>query len=632
MPLFALALLATTAALALAGAYTVIAGFVGDLPAPQDLARDPLAQSTKVYDRTGKEILYQFEVERRDVVKFDQIPQTLVDAAVASEDKSFWTNPGIDIRGIGRALIADLTRADSGQGGASTITQQLVKQRIVGGETSLARKVREAILAVEVTQTYSKKEILELYFNQIFYGNQAYGIKAAAQTYFGKDDLSTLTLAEAALLTGLPQSPSILDPTQTQNLVRAKLRRTYVLEEMEAIGVITAAQLAAAKAEPIKTVPPRITKITAPHFVFQVRNQLTAILGGDESAVTRGGFKVTTTLDLTKQLIAEHQVRTWVDNLHDRNVWNAALVSVDPTNGEVVAYVGSVDYSNRDDPRVQGQFDVAGIGLRQPGSSFKMFNYLTALKKGATAATVVIDARTDFTGRADPTDFGEPDRDGKNAKCGYCPENADLQYHGPVTMRQAIRESRNIPAVRFIAQYSGIEETIRTAHDLGITTDIDAANVGLSLTLGSQEVKLLDMTSAYGVLGTLGLRVQPSFILKVEDVRGRVIWEHKDYEQRRVIEAGTAWILTDILKDTTQPSRNLIFGQWTNNGRPAALKTGTTDNLKDVYAIGFVRSWSPGSGWATPTEIRCPVVTSRARWDPVSSGATTCAMRSRGRP
>ena len=574
--------------MALAGAYTVLAGFVGDLPAPEDLAKDPLAQSTKVYDRTGTQILYQFEVERRDIVKYDQIPKVLVDAAIAAEDKSFWTNPGIDIRGLGRAVIADLTHAETGQGGASTITQQLVKQRIVGGEISLARKIREALLAIEVTRTYSKEQILELYFNQIFYGNQAYGIKAAAQTYFGKSDLDTLTLAEAALLAGLPQSPSVLDPTQEENLQRAKARRSYVLDEMETIGVITPAQVAAANAEPIKTIPPRITTIIAPHFVFQVRNQLTAILGGDESAVTRGGFKVTTTLDLPKQEIAESQVRTWVDDLHDRNVWNAALVSIDPKSGEVMAYVGSVDYQNRDDPRVQGQFDVAGIGLRQPGSSFKMFNYLTALKKGATAATVVVDARTDFGGRADPTDFGKAGPDGKNRNCGYCPENADLQYHGPVTMRQAIRESRNVPAVRFLAQYSGIEDTIQTAHDLGITAPIDASNVGLSLTLGASEVKLLDMTSAYGVLANLGVRVQPTFILKVEDTRGRVVWEHKDYEQRRVVDAGTAWIMTDILKDTTQPSRDLIFGQWTNIGRPAALKTGTTDNLKDVYSVGFV--------------------------------------------
>jgi membrane peptidoglycan carboxypeptidase len=587
LPSGLLALLFATSALLVVGAGAALAYFTEDLPSPQDLAKDPLAQATKVYDRTGTQLLYQFSEENREVVSYDQIPQVVIDATVAAEDKSFWTNPGVDLLGIVRATIADVTHGDTGQGGASTITQQLVKQRIVGGEVSLQRKIREAILAIEVTRTYSKQQILELYFNQIYYGNQAYGIKAAAQTYFGKADLSTLTLAEAALLAGLPQAPSVLDPTQAENLDNASARRAYVLDQMVDTGTITAVQADAAKADQIKVVGPPVATIRAPHFVFQVRNQLTAILGGDEAAVTRGGYKVTTTLDMTKQEIAERQVRDWVEQLQGKNVHNAALVSIDPRNGEIVAYVGSVDYYNRDDPRVQGQYDVAGIGLRQPGSSFKMFNYVTALKKGATAATVVIDARTDFTGKADPTRMSP-------LTCGYCPENADLQYHGPVTMRQAIRESRNVPAVKFLAEYSGIEDTIQTAKDLGITTEIDPTKIGLSLTLGAQVVKLVDMTSAYGVLANMGTRVAPTYILKVEDSHGKVVWEHKDYEQRRVLDPGIAWIMTDILKDTTQPSKDFIFGSWTNIGRVAALKTGTTDNLKDVYSVGYVPTMVTG--------------------------------------
>ena len=576
-----------TAGLLVFGAGAALAFFTEDLPSPQDLARDPLAQATKVYDRTGNTLLYQFSEENREIVAFDQIPQLLVDATVAAEDKSFWSNPGVDVLGIMRAVYADLTTRGSGSGGASTITQQLVKQRIVGNELSIKRKIREAILAIQVTNTYSKPQILELYFNQIYYGNQAYGVKAAAQTYFGKTDLTHLTLAEAALLAGLPQAPSVLDPTQAANVDRAQERRAYVLDQMVETGAITQQQADAANAVPIKVAGPPVATIKAPHFVFQVRNQLSQILGGDEAAVTRGGYRVTTTLDLTKQEIGERQVRDWVEELHNRNVWNAALVSIDPRSGEVLTYVGSVDYNNRDDPRVQGQFDVAGIGLRQPGSSFKMFNYVTALKKGATAATVVVDARTDFTGKADPTRLSA-------TACGYCPENADLQYHGPVTMRQAIRESRNVPAVRFLAEYSGIEDTIQTAHELGITTDIDPAKVGLSLTLGAREVHLVDMASAYGVLANMGVRITPTYILKVEDARGKVVWEHKDYEQKRVLDQGIAWIMTDILKDTTQPSRDFIFGSWTNIGRVAALKTGTTDNLKDVYSVGYVPTMVTG--------------------------------------
>lgn len=592
-----LALLIALVALPLVGVVSAFAFFAADLPDATELAKDPLSQSTKVYDRDGKELLFQFEVERRELVKLAEVPQSLIDATIAAEDKSFWTNPGVDVTGLTRAVWGEITRQPLG--GGSTITQQLVKQRIVGDEVSYKRKIREAILAIQVTRLYSKEEILELYFNQIFYGNQAYGVKAASIAYFGKSDLKTLTLAESALLAGLPQAPSLLDPTKAQNVDGAKARRSYVLEQMVDTGAITAAQRAEAEAAAIKVVGPPVAVIKAPHFVFQVRNQLAQILGGDESAVTRGGFKVTTSLDWRLQQIAERDVRENVTALNRSNVWNAALVSMDVRNGEILAYVGSVDYDQREDPKVQGQFDVAGIGVRQPGSSFKMFTYLTALKKGATAATVVVDARTDFDGRArgvlSPT------------ACGYCPENADLQYHGPVTMRQALRESRNVPAVKFLQQYAGIEDTIKTARDMGITSTIDPAKTGLSLTLGSQEVKLVDMVSAYGTLANLGVRAAPTYILKVEDSRGRVVWEHKDFEQKRVIEEATAYVMVDILKDTTQPDRSFIFGNFTNIGRPALLKTGTTDNLKDVYAVG-----------STPTLVTA-VWMGNSNGDPMSS-------------
>ena len=570
-----LALLLALVAIPIIGAMAAFAFFTGDLPSVEEFARDPLAQSTRVFDRDGRELLYQFSVENRELVTLDQIPQQLIDATVAAEDKTFFTNPGVDLAGVARALYSELTRQPQRIGG-STITQQLVKQRVVGGDVSYVRKIREVILSIEVTRTYSKKEILELYFNQIFYGNQAYGVKAAAKAYFGKTDLKTLTLAESALLAGLPQGPSVLDPTQVDNLDRARERRAYVLDQMVDTGAITREQEAAANAEPIKTSGALVATIKAPHFVFQVRNQLTSILGGDESAVTRGGFKVITSLDMRLQEAAERNVREHVEDLHRSNVWNAALVSLDTRSGEILAYVGSVDFQNREDVRVQGQFDVAGIGIRQPGSAFKMFNYLTALKKGATAATVVVDARTDFGG-ADSGSF---------RNCGYCPENADLQYHGPLTMRQAIRESRNVPAVKFLQQYSGIEDTIQTAKDLGITSEIDPTKVGLSLTLGSKEVKLVDMASSYGVVANLGVRVTPTYILRVEDPKGRVVWEHKDYEQKRVVDEATAYVMVDILKDTTSPTGSFVFSGFTNIGRPAMLKTGTTDNLKDVYAVG----------------------------------------------
>src|SRR5256884_5529893 len=335
------ALILATGALLLIGGGAALAFFTGDLPSPQDLAKDPLAQSTKVYDRTGTQLLYQFSEENREVVSYDEIPQVLIDATVAAEDKSFWTNPGVDVVGIVRAVFSDVTGRGSGQGGASTITHELVKRRIVGDEVSLKRKIREAILAVEVTNTYSKQQILELYFNQIYYGNQAYGVKAAAQTYFGKSDLSKLTLAEAALLAGLPQAPSVLDPTQADNVDRAADRRAYVLSQMVSTGAITQAQSDAASAEEIKVAGPPVATIKAPHFVFQVRNQLAQILGGDEAAVSRGGYRVTATLDMKTQELGERQVREWGDELHSQNGLNAALVSIDPRTREVLTYVGS---------------------------------------------------------------------------------------------------------------------------------------------------------------------------------------------------------------------------------------------------------------------------------------------------
>ncbi|MEP7003188.1 MAG: transglycosylase domain-containing protein, partial [Chloroflexota bacterium] len=287
-----IALLITFVGLPIAGGLIAFAFFSKDLPSAQDIGKAPLPQSTKVYDHDGTTLLYQFEEERRDLVAYKDIPQVLIDATIASEDHSFFSNPGVDVIGIVRAAFSDLTHRDTGGGGASTITQQLVKLRLVGSESSITRKIREAILAVEVTRTFSKEQILELYFNQIYYGNQAYGVKAAAQSYFAKSDLRTLTLPEAALLAGLPQLPSVLDPSKAENTQRATDRRAYVLDQMVSIGAITQTQADAADKEPIKTVGVTVAKILAPHFVFQVRNQLTAILGGDEGAVTRGGFKV----------------------------------------------------------------------------------------------------------------------------------------------------------------------------------------------------------------------------------------------------------------------------------------------------------------------------------------------------
>lgn len=546
-----------------------VAGLIAlatDMPSAEDLAKDPLPLATKVYAADGATLLYEFAEERREPVRFDELPRTLIDATVSAEDRTFWSNPGIDVPAIVRAAFENVQARRITQG-ASTITQQLIRARMLDNERTLARKAREALLAVEVSRRYSKQEILELYFNQIYYGAQAYGVKAAARVYFGTTDLSKLTLGQAALLAGLPQSPSTLDPTKPENRDLARQRRAYVLDQMVRGGYVTPAQADTANKEPVEIGGGAGgIRLAAPHFVFQVKRELARILGS-EAAVTRGGYTVVTSVIPALQQEAEQQVRAHVDRLRSRNVNNAALVSMDPRTGQVLAYVGSVDYRDTADAKVQGQYDAAGIGARQPGSAFKIFTYLTALKRGATAATVVVDARTDFGG-------------------GYRPENADLQYHGPVTMRQALRESRNVPAVKFLQQHAGIDETIRTARDLGITADFEGSAAGLSLTLGSVPVRLVDMTRAFGAVANGGERIDPQLVMKVHDPRGKLIF-HFEPARQRVLSQEVAWLMTDILKDTTQPDRSFMFGPWTNLGRPAALKTGTTDDMKDVYSVGY---------------------------------------------
>src|SRR5438067_9594693 len=449
----------------------------------------------------------------------------------------------------------------------STITQQLIKTRLLGDDPTFTRKIKEAILAVEATRTFSKSQILEMYFNQIYYGNQAYGLKAAAATYFGVTDLNQLTLGQMALLAGLPQAPSDYDPIQ--NMEGAKARRALVLDAMVENGYATAAEAEAAKNEAIE-VKPVTTSLYAPHFTFRVREQLVQVLG--EKAAYRGGYDVYTSLDWNMQQLAEKEVRQHVDALKGNNVNNAALITMDPTTGEILAYVGSYDYYMHT-PQVQGDYDHAGIAFRQPGSTFKLFTYLTGmLKLGMTASTQLYDIQ-----------FNMPDGSGKS----YSPKDATKEQHGPVTIRQALRESLNLPALE-VTRLVGVDAIIDTVHQLGINRDWDRSQLGLSFGIGAGEMRLIDMASAYQTIANLGVRVDPTFILKIVDPSGKVVKDYSKPEGRRVIDQRYAWIMDDILKDNTNPQGSFVFGPWTTIGRPAALKTGTTDNLQDVLAIGFV--------------------------------------------
>ncbi|HEV8535789.1 MAG TPA: transglycosylase domain-containing protein [Candidatus Limnocylindria bacterium] len=560
------AVLLAGAAFAGFAAAATIGYFAADLPAAHDLATVPVPLTTHIYDRTGEHLLYTLADERRDLISIDAVPKRMQDATIAIEDKTFWSNPGIDVGGIVRAFQANAASGRITQGG-STITQQLIKTRLLGDDPTFTRKIKEAILAMEATRTFSKKQILEMYFNQIYYGNQAYGLKAAAATYFGVFDLNKLTLGQMALLAGLPQAPSDYDPIQ--NVEGAKARRAQVLDAMVENNYATEAEAAAANGEAI-AVKPATTSLYAPHFTFRVREQLVQVLG--EKAAYRGGYDVYTTLDWNMQQLAEKEVREHVDGLKGFNVNNAALITMDPTTGEVLAYVGSYDYYART-AQVQGDYDHAGIALRQPGSTFKLFTYLAGMQKiGLTASSRLYDI-----------EFRMPDGIGKF----YAPKDATKEQHGPVTLRQALRESLNLPALQ-VTRMVGVDAIIDTVHQLGINRDWDRSRIGLSFGIGAGEMRLIDMASAYQVVANMGVRVEPTMIYKIVDPSGTVV---KDFaskpEGRRVLDQRQAWIFADILKDNTNPQGSFVFGPWTSIGRPAALKTGTTDELQDVLAIGF---------------------------------------------
>ena len=524
------------------GLFAAYAYFERGLPDPRILEKVPLAQSSYVYDRSGQTLLARFECENRESVKFKDVPKVIIDATVASEDRTFWQNPGIDIQGIGRAALANLEAGRVVQG-ASTITQQVIKYAGVTDEQaqetegcvqptpdflagrSIEDKIREQIMALQVTQAYpgieGKRRILETYLNLIYYGNQSYGIKAAAANYFGLTDLSKMTVAQAAFLAALPQQPSFLDPFQNPNGPADAIReRDLVLGRMLDERYITRAQYneAIKTPMPLESFSRLQTPLLEPHFAFRARLEAIAILTemgvpNPANAVDTGGYRITTTLDYELQQLAKAEVRKWVTALVDKNVHNGALVSINSETGEIVAYVGSVDYYNREDKRVQGQFDVAGLGQRQPGSAFKPITYTTAFKlRRASPATLLVDAWTEF---------------GLGGQSSYRPSNADVTDHGPVLAVDALRYSLNVPSVK-MQHIAGVQETADFARSLGITKDVMAEDPGLTLTLGSVPISLLEMTQAYSVFAQRGELHPARMIREIRDRDNRIIYTFAD--------------------------------------------------------------------------------------------------------
>ncbi len=556
------------------GAVGLYAYFAQSLPSADLLAGRTEAQSTKIFDRNG-ELLYEiFDPNggRRTVVPISQIPLALKQATIATEDPSFYTNPGVDARGVLRALYYLILTGKPAAGGGSTITQQLVRNTLITAEPTIQRKIREAILALEVTRRYAKDQILEYYLNVIPYGNLAYGIEAASETYFNKR-AQDLTLAEASLLAGLPQAPTAYDPCVDANAALG--RQQNVLRLMIAAGYITPPQATTAAAETAQALTSAAftarcaqkAAIKAPHFVVYVREQLEALYGPE--VVYKGGLQVTTTLDLKMQGIAEDEARKQIAALAGKNVTNAALVALDPKTGEILAMLGSVDFF---DPRIDGQVNVA-IRLRQPGSSIKPVNYVTAFQKGWTPATVISDVVTHFVIP------GQPD---------YVPTNYDLREHGLVPVRTALASSFNIPAVKTL-QFVTVPSMIDTARKLGITTFKDPSNYGLSLTLGGGEVELLELTGAYAVFANQGVRVPPTPFLKITDPAGKVLLDLKANPPKGtpVLDPRHAYQITSILSDVSARAPAFGTAGALRLSRPAAAKTGTTNDWRDNWTLGY---------------------------------------------
>jgi 1A family penicillin-binding protein len=546
------------------GGYIVIAR---GLPAPEMLrSRSASFVNTEIYDRNGQLLYEIFDPSggRRILVPYAQISPDLINATVATEDSRFWQHPGVDPIGIIRAVIQNV-KGGGIVSGASTIPQQLVKIVLLSPEErtqqTLMRKVREAVLASEVSRRYSKQEILEIYVNEVNYGHLAYGIGEAAETYFSKKP-SDLTLAEAAMLAGLPQAPAYWDPYT--DLERAKRRQAVVLDLMARDGYITQAQADATKAVEIKLQPQRLD-VEAPHYVVWIHQLLEQKYGAD--VLYRSGLRVTTSLDSRLQQIAQQEVAGHVAELADQKATNGALVAIKPDTGEVLAMVGSADFNNVD---IDGQVNEA-LALQQPGSSIKPITYVAAFEKGWTPATMIWDVTTQWPGAG-----GEP----------YTPHNYDGKEHGPVLVRQALAQSLNIPAVKTL-EFVGLPGFLDKAQRMGITTLTHPDQYGLSLTLGGGDVTLLELAGAYATFANNGRQVAPVAILKIEDSNGNVLEEYQPQGGEQVVSPQHAYLITDILADNA--ARAPMFGENSalRLSRPAAAKTGTTDDYRDAWTMGY---------------------------------------------
>ena len=627
-----LAAVGALAAVAILGVYISIAG---NLKAPQDLDKLTFGQESVVLDRTGKVELARFGEIKREVVEFKDIPPVLVDATTAVEDRTFWTNTGFDPQAI---IAAGLDALRGNPRGASTITQQLVRQRLLDEDLvrdphrTFERKIEEIIQSIRLTKALGegeegKQKLIAAYLNQNFYGNNSYGVAAAAKGYFGVP-LTKITLAQAAILAALPQSPARYDlvrnaelqpdpenPQRDQLVVPADsdivIRRNKVLSDMAngntplTQGKYTAEDYAKARDEPVVLASQVEPRWTAPHFIWALRDELTRRVCGDEAptceAMRQGGFRITSTIDARLQRIGEkwvaaaalipkakdkdeedallkkygiNAVQPWMRNLSSKDLNNGALVAIDYQTGQIVAYVGSADYyAKKGTKKFQPKFDVVADGWRQPGSAFKPFNYLTGIDDGAlTAATMLMDVGTDFGGNYTPTD-------------------ADNLERGPVRVRNALQFSLNIPAVKAMG-INGVDHVFARAQDFGLRFRVKQTPAGLAFALGVQEVHPVDMVTGYGTIANGGKYVEHTTIIDVKNPDGSKTKLAPLAEPKQVAKPQAAAIITDILAGNTDPNINPFWGKFEirtgTERRPATLKTGTNNDAKDLNAYGYI--------------------------------------------
>lgn len=537
-----------------------------DLPSLSEIDTRQTFKTAQIYDRKGK-LLWEFydsEGGRRTVVPLSDVSQWLIDASLAAEDANFYSNPGIDPKGIVRAVWQNVSEQEL-VSGASTITQQLVRNVLMTTEErfdrSMSRKIKEAMLAYQLTQKLTKTQILQMYLNEIYYGNLAYGVEAAAETYFAKS-ARDLTLGEAALIAGLPQAPVAYDPYR--NPAAAKERQIYVLEQMERHGFISQAESEQAKQERL-TYKQLKRDFLAPHWVMYVRDQIEQKYG--PKFLSYGGLKIMTTLDLDLQNRLQEVAQANQSMLAQRDANNTAILATNPKTGEILAMVGSLDYFNSS---IDGQVNVT-VSQRQPGSSIKPLVYMASFARDYTPSTQVRDEPINLV-----------DELGRS----WRPQNYDKRFYGAVTLRSALGNSLNIPAVK-VLEHVGLDNVLELAKKLGITTWSDRSRLGLSLTLGGAEVRPMQLAGFYATLANNGRYIPLVSISKLIDADGNIIEDYRVPQGEQVVDPRAAFMTTDVLRDNN--ARLVTYGpnSLLKTSRPSAVKTGTTDNFRDTWTAGY---------------------------------------------